>query len=328
MAHREELYGAVRDWVRGHTDLDGARAHAGSTQGSPWASSARVREVAASDWAIEARARSPRCRTVGGGTIRIPNSPWRFSAASARARGVPAYRGEHNREVLAELLGLDDRGARPPGGEWACCRVASPRDIPTSRVVARRPDRRPVAEDSTVPVPLPYDIAPMKAVLGELPTDADGWAYEIKWDGMRALTFIDDGVLSMRSTRRLELADRFPELGRPGGWARRPPGRARRRGRRVRRRAEQRLRPSPTPDARRRPVRGMPPVCRGAGHLHRVRPAAPRRHRHHATRPTRNGAGCCSTLSSRGRAWQVPAHSIGDGQALLGRSHRAPPGRA
>src|SRR6476620_392100 len=60
-------------------------------------------------------------------------------------------------------------------------------------------------------VPLPYDIAPMKAVLGELPTDDTGWAYEIKWDGMRALTFVDDG-LSMRSTRKLELADRFPEL--------------------------------------------------------------------------------------------------------------------
>jgi len=62
-----------------------------------------------------------------------------------------------------------------------------------------------------MPVPLPYDIAPMKAILGDLPTDSTGWAYEIKWDGMRALTFIDDG-LRMLSTRRLELAERFPEL--------------------------------------------------------------------------------------------------------------------
>lgn len=60
-------------------------------------------------------------------------------------------------------------------------------------------------------VPLPYDIAPMKAILGELPTDSTGWAYEIKWDGMRALAFVDDG-LRMLSTRRLELAERFPEL--------------------------------------------------------------------------------------------------------------------
>ena len=60
-------------------------------------------------------------------------------------------------------------------------------------------------------VPLPYDIEPMKAVLGDLPTEPVGWAYEIKWDGMRALAFVD-GDLSMRSTRHLELAGRFPEL--------------------------------------------------------------------------------------------------------------------
>lgn len=59
-------------------------------------------------------------------------------------------------------------------------------------------------------VPLPYDLAPMKATLGDLPTDS-GWAFEIKWDGMRALAFVDAG-LRMLSTRRLELADRFPEL--------------------------------------------------------------------------------------------------------------------
>src|SRR4051812_9262303 len=58
---------------------------------------------------------------------------------------------------------------------------------------------------------MPYDVTPMKAVLSTLPDSDEGWAYEIKWDGMRALTFVDDG-LSMRSTRRLELADRFPEL--------------------------------------------------------------------------------------------------------------------
>lgn len=60
--------------------------------------------------------------------------------------------------------------------------------------------------------PFPFDVEPMKAVLGDLPTEPEGWAYEIKWDGMRALAFIAEGDLSMRSTRRLELAHRFPEL--------------------------------------------------------------------------------------------------------------------
>jgi crotonobetainyl-CoA:carnitine CoA-transferase CaiB-like acyl-CoA transferase len=43
----------------------------------------------------------------GGGTIRIPNPPWRFSGAEVGVRGDPRYRGEDNRAVLAELLGYD-----------------------------------------------------------------------------------------------------------------------------------------------------------------------------------------------------------------------------
>jgi crotonobetainyl-CoA:carnitine CoA-transferase CaiB-like acyl-CoA transferase len=44
-----------------------------------------------------------------GGRIRVPNVPWHFSGApDVAVRGVPRYRGEDNRAVLAELLGLDD----------------------------------------------------------------------------------------------------------------------------------------------------------------------------------------------------------------------------
>ena len=44
-----------------------------------------------------------------GGTVHIPNSPWKFSdAPDVGVSGLPKYRGEDNREVLAELLGLDN----------------------------------------------------------------------------------------------------------------------------------------------------------------------------------------------------------------------------
>ena len=64
-----------------------------------------VREVADSDWAREREAVVP-VPDRGDGAIRIPNSPWHFSGAESGVRGQPAYRGEHNREVLAELCGL------------------------------------------------------------------------------------------------------------------------------------------------------------------------------------------------------------------------------
>jgi CoA:oxalate CoA-transferase len=65
-----------------------------------------VQEVAESDWAEE-RGAIAAVDDRGGGTVRIPNSPWHFTDATSGVRGRPAYRGEHNREVFGELLGLD-----------------------------------------------------------------------------------------------------------------------------------------------------------------------------------------------------------------------------
>ncbi|MCU1455482.1 MAG: polymerase LigD, ligase domain protein [Acidimicrobiales bacterium] len=58
--------------------------------------------------------------------------------------------------------------------------------------------------------PLPYDLRPMKAISGTMP-DGGGWAYEIKWDGMRVLTFVDDGI-RLFSANGIDVTHRFPEL--------------------------------------------------------------------------------------------------------------------
>ena len=42
-----------------------------------------------------------------GGVVRIPGRPWRFSGGELRHPGRPAFRGEHNAEVLKEL-GMPD----------------------------------------------------------------------------------------------------------------------------------------------------------------------------------------------------------------------------
>ena len=66
-----------------------------------------VDEISHTDWA-EARGAVVEVDDRSGGTLRIPNSPWRFSGADTGVRGVPAYRGEHNREVLSELLDVSE----------------------------------------------------------------------------------------------------------------------------------------------------------------------------------------------------------------------------
>lgn len=65
-----------------------------------------VREVCDSEWGIEQES-TVRVSDRGGGTIRLPNSPWRFDGSDVSVRGEPRYRGEDNRTVLSRLLGLD-----------------------------------------------------------------------------------------------------------------------------------------------------------------------------------------------------------------------------
>jgi bifunctional non-homologous end joining protein LigD len=52
----------------------------------------------------------------------------------------------------------------------------------------------------------------MRAVLGELPSDDAGWAYEIKWDGVRAIGFLTGGRLRLQSSNVLDITVRYPEL--------------------------------------------------------------------------------------------------------------------
>jgi crotonobetainyl-CoA:carnitine CoA-transferase CaiB-like acyl-CoA transferase len=61
--------------------------------------------VCDTDWAAEREA-VVRVPDRGDGTIRIPNAPWRFAGSEVRTSGEPRYRGEDNRAVLTELLGL------------------------------------------------------------------------------------------------------------------------------------------------------------------------------------------------------------------------------
>jgi ATP-dependent DNA ligase len=62
-----------------------------------------------------------------------------------------------------------------------------------------------------MPLPVTPPVAPMLARLArELP--ADGWLYEPKWDGFRALAFRDGAEVDLRSRHDRALARYFPEL--------------------------------------------------------------------------------------------------------------------
>ncbi len=59
---------------------------------------------------------------------------------------------------------------------------------------------------------LPRDLAPMLATAGALPPDDVGWAYEVKWDGVRALVAVDAGTVRLTSRNGNDVTGSYPEL--------------------------------------------------------------------------------------------------------------------
>jgi len=104
--NRDQLTALIQDWVMEFPDLkslEAALAKAKLVMGVVRS----VAEAGQTDWARE-RGAVVEVSDRGGGTLKLPNSPWRFSKADTGVRGEPAYRGEHNREVLRDWLSLDD----------------------------------------------------------------------------------------------------------------------------------------------------------------------------------------------------------------------------
>jgi bifunctional non-homologous end joining protein LigD len=59
---------------------------------------------------------------------------------------------------------------------------------------------------------MPSNLAPMLASAGGLPGSDTGWAYEFKWDGVRAISYVDGGRIRAVSRGQKDLTAGFPEL--------------------------------------------------------------------------------------------------------------------
>lgn len=61
--------------------------------------------------------------------------------------------------------------------------------------------------------PMPERLEPMLATLSKkLPVDDDAWAFEVKWDGIRALAYIEGGRIRLQGRRGTDVTHRYPEL--------------------------------------------------------------------------------------------------------------------
>jgi bifunctional non-homologous end joining protein LigD len=59
---------------------------------------------------------------------------------------------------------------------------------------------------------MPSRLEPMLATLADHPFSDPNWLFEIKWDGVRALAWIEGGALTLRARSGADITGRYPEL--------------------------------------------------------------------------------------------------------------------
>ena len=89
--------------------------------------------------------------------------------------------------------------------------VAKTSSVSSASVVQTLAKRSPAAA-SPVKRPMPTAIRPMLAESIEEPFDSKDWLFEIKWDGYRAVAFIENGKVRFVSRNQNDLTPRYPEL--------------------------------------------------------------------------------------------------------------------
>jgi bifunctional non-homologous end joining protein LigD len=93
----------------------------------------------------------------------------------------------------------------PPAGEGDGSKAGQPKEWMIHRM-------DPPADDAREP--MPEHVKPMLARTGPLPRDERAWAYEIKWDGVRAISYSTPGELRLESRNLKEITEQYPELAR------------------------------------------------------------------------------------------------------------------
>ena len=117
------------------------------------------------------------------------------------AQGLPA------RKTMQQTAG-------DPQREWTsrparhASKVAAKAAPPTP--AKRAPN--PASLQGAVKAPMPTAITPMKAALADKPPRGDEWLFEIKWDGVRAICFIERESVRLVSRTGHSCEKQYPEL--------------------------------------------------------------------------------------------------------------------
>ena len=134
----------------------------------------------------------------------------------------PASRGKLKAPWLAQALAKAEKKAKAEpvttGGTGDPEETRNLRSVSKKRAVRGKkispvlPVHSVVELKQAIRCPMPDVIHPMLATPAEKPFDDPEWLYEIKWDGYRAISFIQDNSVKLLSRAQNDLTERFPEL--------------------------------------------------------------------------------------------------------------------
>lgn len=132
----------------------------------------------------------------------IPQGNYGAGHVSIWDHGTYATEKWSDREVMVVLDGERVKGRyvlfRTDGENWMMHRMDPPQD----------PGRQP----------MPALVEPMTAKLSTtLPSDDSAWGFEFKWDGIRALAYVEGGRVRLMSRSGEDVTRRYPEIHAMGG---------------------------------------------------------------------------------------------------------------
>jgi bifunctional non-homologous end joining protein LigD len=127
----------------------------------------------------------------------IPKGEYGAGTIAIWDRGTYETEKFRDDELIVTFAGERVRGKyalfQTDGDNWMIHRMDPPAD----------PEREP----------MPRHLKPMLATLStRLPHDEDAWAYELKWDGVRAIAYCEGGQLRLESRNLREITSQYPEL--------------------------------------------------------------------------------------------------------------------
>jgi bifunctional non-homologous end joining protein LigD len=101
---------------------------------------------------------------------------------------------EHVKSVKSGKLPAPPRHPRAPAKSP---RAASPNPSKLSRAILG---------------PVPKNLRPALASLGKTPSQDSGWLYEIKWDGIRVIPFVENGKTTLMARSGRDITREYPEF--------------------------------------------------------------------------------------------------------------------